>query len=139
MPRRDRLHVVIAGGGVAALETLLALRALAGHLVDVTLLSPTPEFVYRPVTVAEAFDRAQARVYDLAEILADQGGGELVHDTLADVETRSRIAVTGGGRRISYRRAGGGHRSRARAPRFRAHSRSAAATTSRRCAACSTT
>ena len=102
MPRRDRLHVVIAGGGVAALETLLALRALAGHLVDVTLVSPTPEFVYRPVTVAEAFDRAQARVYDLAEILADQSAGELVHDTLADVETRSRIAVTVGGERISY-------------------------------------
>jgi sulfide:quinone oxidoreductase len=102
MPRRDRLHVVIAGGGVAALETLLALRALAGHLVDVTLVSPTPEFVYRPVTVAEAFDRAQARIYDLAEILADQRAGELVHDTLADVETRSRIAVTLGGERISY-------------------------------------
>lgn len=102
MPRGDRLHVVIAGGGVAALETLLALRALAGHLVDVTLVSPTPEFLYRPVTVAEAFDRAQARVYDLSEILADQGGGELILDTLADVETRSRIAVTVGGRRISF-------------------------------------
>ncbi|MGO9497892.1 MAG: NAD(P)/FAD-dependent oxidoreductase [Solirubrobacteraceae bacterium] len=102
MPRRDRLHVVIVGGGVAALETLLALRALAGHLVDVTLVSPTPEFLYRPVTVAEAFDRAQARVYDLAEILADQGAGELIQDTLAAVETRSRVAVTVGGRRISY-------------------------------------
>jgi sulfide:quinone oxidoreductase len=100
--RRDRLHVVIAGGGVAALETLLALRALAGHLIDVTLISPTPEFVYRPVTVAEAFDRAEARVYDLAEILADQGGGELILDTLADVEARGRIAVTVDGRRISF-------------------------------------
>jgi sulfide:quinone oxidoreductase len=102
MPRGDRLHVVIAGGGVAALETLLALKALAGHLVDVTLVSPTPEFLYRPVTVAEAFDRAQARVYDLAEMLADQGGGELILDTLADVETHGRIAVTVGGRRISF-------------------------------------
>ena len=102
MPRGDRLHVVIAGGGVAALETLLALRSLAGHLVDVTLVSPTPQFVYRPVTVAEAFDRAQARVYDLAEILAEQGGGELILDTLADVEARGRIAVTVGGRRISF-------------------------------------
>jgi sulfide:quinone oxidoreductase len=100
--RRDRLHVVIAGGGVAALETLLALRALAGHLIDITLISPTPEFVYRPVTVAEAFDRAEARVYDLAEILADQGGGELILDTLADVEARGRIAVTVDGRRISF-------------------------------------
>jgi sulfide:quinone oxidoreductase len=102
MAQGDRLHVVIAGGGVAALETLLALRSLAGHLVDVTLVSPTPQFVYRPVTVAEAFDRAQARVYDLAAILAEQGGGELILDTLADVEARGRIAVTVGGRRISF-------------------------------------
>jgi len=102
VPQRHRLRVVIAGGGVAALETLLALRALAGHLIDVTLVSPTPEFVYRPVTVAEAFDRAQARVYDLAEILADQGGGEFIDDTLADVEIRGRIAVTMGGNRISF-------------------------------------
>ena len=102
MGLRDRLHVLIAGGGVAALETLLALRALAGDLIDVTLLSPTTEFVYRPVTVAEAFDRAEARVYDLAEVLADQGGRELVDDSLADVEARSRVAVTGRGRRISY-------------------------------------
>ena len=102
MGLRDRLHVVIAGGGVAALETLLVLRALAGHLVDVTLLSPTAEFVCRPVTVAEAFDRAEARAYNLAEILADLGGGELIHDTLAEVEARSGIAVTAAGRRISF-------------------------------------
>ena len=102
MSLRDRMRVVVAGGGVAALETLLALRALGGHLVDVTLLTPTAEFVYRPVTVAEAFDRGEARVYDLAEIVADEGGGELVNDTLADVEARSRIAVTGGGRRIPF-------------------------------------
>ena len=102
MAQGERLHVVIAGGGVAALETLLALKSLAGHLVDVTLVSPTRQFVYRPVTVAEAFDRAQARVYDLAEILAEQGGGELILDTLADVEARGRIAVTVGGRRISF-------------------------------------
>ena len=101
MPQRDRLQVVIAGGGVAALETLLALRAQAGHLVDVTLLSPTAEFMYRPVTVAEAFDRAEARVYDIPEILADQRG-DLIQDTLAGVEVRGRIAVTEGGKRIRY-------------------------------------
>jgi sulfide:quinone oxidoreductase len=100
--RRDQFHVVIAGGGVAALETVLALRAQAGHLIDVTVLSPTREFVYRPVTVAEAFDRAEARVYDIAEILDEQGGGELIQDSLADVEVRSRIAVTNGGRRIAF-------------------------------------
>ncbi len=99
---RNRLRILIAGGGVAALETVLALRALAGQLIDVTMLSPTREFVYRPVTVAEAFDRAEARVYDLAEIFAEQGGHEFIHDTLADVEVPGRIAVTGSGQRISF-------------------------------------
>jgi sulfide:quinone oxidoreductase len=99
---RRRVHVVIAGGGVAALETFLALRELAGRLVDVTLLTGEREFVYRPVTVAEAFDRGEARAYDLAEILAEQGGGQLVPATLADVESRSRIAVTDDGRRIPF-------------------------------------
>jgi NADPH-dependent 2,4-dienoyl-CoA reductase/sulfur reductase-like enzyme len=34
-------RVLIAGGGVAGLETLLALRALAGDRVDITILAPT--------------------------------------------------------------------------------------------------
>ena len=41
-------------------------------------------------------------MYDLAEILAEQGGGQLIHGTLADVEVRSRIAVTDDGRRIPF-------------------------------------
>ncbi len=102
MNRRNRMRVVIAGGGVAALETLLALRALAGHLVDITLLSPTRDFIYRPVTVAEAFDHAQARVYDLAEILADQGGGELVPEALARVIPARRVAICQSGREIAF-------------------------------------
>ena len=55
----DRLRVVIAGGGVAALETLLALRTLAGELVELTLICGEREFLYRPVTVAEAFTAAR--------------------------------------------------------------------------------
>ncbi|MGN6868258.1 MAG: FAD-dependent oxidoreductase [Solirubrobacteraceae bacterium] len=101
MNLRDRMRVVVAGGGVAALEALLALRALAGHLIDVTVLSPSREFVYRPVTVAEAFDRAQAQVYDLAEILADQGG-ELVLGKLARVSPEWRIAISEAGQEIAF-------------------------------------
>jgi hypothetical protein len=41
----SRLRVLIAGGGVAAVEALLALRSLAGHLVVVTVLAPEPELV----------------------------------------------------------------------------------------------
>ena len=39
-------HVVIAGGGVAALEATLALRDLAADLVEVTLVSPTDRFTF---------------------------------------------------------------------------------------------
>jgi len=38
--RPERKRVLIAGGGVAGLETLLALRALAGDRVKVTILAP---------------------------------------------------------------------------------------------------
>jgi sulfide:quinone oxidoreductase len=48
-------RVLIAGGGVAALEALIALREVAGEPVRVTLLAPEPDFVYRPLAVAEPF------------------------------------------------------------------------------------
>lgn len=101
-PGRERCHVVIAGGGVAAIEALLALRALAGHRTAITMLSPEREFLYRPVTVAEAFDRGEARAYSLAEIVADEGGGRLVCDALAGVEPDEHVAITAGGERIVY-------------------------------------
>ena len=42
-----RRRVLIAGGGVAGLETLLALRALAADRLEVTLLAPELKFVNR--------------------------------------------------------------------------------------------
>jgi sulfide:quinone oxidoreductase len=38
-------RVLIAGGGVAAIEALLALRDLAGDHVDIELLAPERYFV----------------------------------------------------------------------------------------------
>ena len=48
-------HVVVAGAGVAGLETALALQALAEGLVSVELEAPETEFTYRPLAVAEPF------------------------------------------------------------------------------------
>ena len=61
-------HVLIVGGGVAALEALIALRDLAGDRVRITLLAPETDFTYRPMTVAEPFPLGHARAYPLAEI-----------------------------------------------------------------------
>ena len=40
-------RVVVAGGGVAGLETLIAVRSLAGDRADLVLVAPDDEFVYR--------------------------------------------------------------------------------------------
>ena len=41
----DKLRVIVAGGGVAALETVLALADLAPERTEVTVLAPNSEFV----------------------------------------------------------------------------------------------
>lgn len=64
-------HVVIAGAGFAALETVLALRALAPDRVRMTLVSPASTLSYRPAATREAFDAAPPRAYDLAAIAHD--------------------------------------------------------------------
>ena len=52
---RARPHVLIAGGGVAGLETLLALRALAADRVDITILAPELKFVNRSMSAQQPF------------------------------------------------------------------------------------
>jgi sulfide:quinone oxidoreductase len=96
-----RPRVLIAGGGVAALECLLALRELVDGQVAVTLLAPDRYFVYRPVTVAEAFERAEARAFPMSTIAHEQGA-ELVADSLELVDPDGRTAVTRSGERLEF-------------------------------------
>lgn len=97
----SRLRVLIAGGGVAGLEALLALRDLAGDRVELTLLSPGDEFVYRPMAIGEPFGRGRADRHPLADIVWDVEA-ELIKAALAEVDAGGRIAVTGTGQRLSY-------------------------------------
>jgi sulfide:quinone oxidoreductase len=95
------LRVVIAGGGVAALEGLLALRALAGDRCEITLLAPGEDFVYRPAAVGEPFHRGRARRHPLREIAADTGA-TLVPAALSAVDATAREVVTSDGERLPY-------------------------------------
>ncbi len=95
------MHVLIAGGGVAALEAMLALRELAGDRVRVTLLAPEPEFRYRPMAVAEPFSIAAATRLDL-DWLVTQAGVELVTGALAAVEPDEHQVLTEAGATIAY-------------------------------------
>jgi sulfide:quinone oxidoreductase len=94
----DPLHVLVAGGGVVGLETLLALRDLAGERVRSTLLTPEPEFNYRPMAVAEPFARGQAKRHSLEEIARDLGAA-FVPGRLTGVDAPAQEAITDDGRR----------------------------------------
>jgi sulfide:quinone oxidoreductase len=100
-PSSTPAHVVIAGGGVAALEALIALRELAGDRVRVTLLAPEPDFVYRPLAVAEPFCLGHAARHPLAEIVRDFGA-ELVRGALTAVDPAQRAVTTSDGATLSY-------------------------------------
>ena len=100
-PIGRRLHVLIAGGGVAALETALALRTLAAGLVEVELLAPEHHFWYRPLAVAEPFGLANARAFELSS-LAAAAGAHFTPGALASVDADARVAVTADGAAIPY-------------------------------------
>jgi sulfide:quinone oxidoreductase len=93
--------VLIAGGGIAALEAALALRELAGERLALAMLSPSSTLLYRPVTVAEAFGRGEARSFDLGEILAEQHVAH-VREALASVDVGARTVRTRSGAQLSY-------------------------------------
>ena len=94
-------RVLIAGGGIAALELLLALHVLAGSRVSITLLSAQAEFAPPAMTVAEPFERGGAQRYAWSQI-AEQQGAQLVIDSLVAVDTAARVAATNDGRRLGY-------------------------------------
>lgn len=94
-------RVVVAGGGVAALEAALALRVLAGDRVDVELLAPEPRFWYRPLAVAEPFELGEARHFELCELAARAGASHTL-GALASVDAVKREARTAAGAVVPY-------------------------------------
>ena len=97
----SRGEVVIVGGGVAALETLMALRDLAPDAVSVTLVAAEPDFVYRPMSVAEPFGLGEARRYPLRRVV-DDFGAALVQAGVAAVDAPARRIVLRSGDTIGY-------------------------------------
>jgi sulfide:quinone oxidoreductase len=98
-PRSGKLNVVIAGGGVAALETALALADLAPDRTEVTVIAPNSEFVYRPMVVREPFAYGAAHRYPLESIVHDAGAtllrGELgwIDPATQTIHTRADEAI----------------------------------------------
>ncbi|HYI80730.1 MAG TPA: hypothetical protein VEW67_07715 [Thermoleophilaceae bacterium] len=97
----DRFSVVIAGGGVAAIEGLLRLRRLAGDAVKITLLAPNAEFAFRALSVKEPFALGAAERHPIRHIVRDTGA-EWVEDTLSWIDPDGQVAHAGGGGELRY-------------------------------------
>jgi sulfide:quinone oxidoreductase len=93
--------VLIAGAGVAGLEAALALRALAEDRVEIELVSPETEFVYRPLAVTEPFRVGEARSFPLRH-LAEAAGAELTRASVRSVDEERGMVVTSDGAALRY-------------------------------------
>jgi sulfide:quinone oxidoreductase len=100
-PADAPVRVVVAGAGVAGLETLMALRALAGPRVELTLIAPADEFVYRPLAVEEPFAVGRARRIALGDAAGD-AGASYVAATVEAVDTDRRIVTPSAGHPLTY-------------------------------------
>jgi sulfide:quinone oxidoreductase len=96
-----RRHVVVAGAGVAGLETALALQALAPEQVSVELIAPEDEFVYRPLAVAEPFHVGEVRRFPLAR-LVEAAGATLRQGSLGAVNPDEKRAELADGTSVEY-------------------------------------
>lgn len=94
-------RIVIAGGGVAALEAALALHGLGGSKVQPILVSPHTEFSYRAHQVIEPFGASKGLTLPLSEILAETGIVS-VHDGAAGVDAGLRRVRTSSGQSVDY-------------------------------------
>jgi sulfide:quinone oxidoreductase len=101
MTRTPPQHIVIAGGGVAAVEAVAALRALAGPLPRITLLAPEAEFTQRPASVAAPFGFGFPAPLPF-DAIRRHARFDLHRATLARVESDGHAAVDEHGEAIRY-------------------------------------
>jgi sulfide:quinone oxidoreductase len=93
------MDILIAGGGIAGLEALLALHAMAGDRVRLTLIARGPDFTYRPLAVAEPFSAGHPYRVPLTAV-AEATGAELVLDAVVAVDDAAgTVRLSGGGTR----------------------------------------
>jgi sulfide:quinone oxidoreductase len=95
------VRVVIAGGGVAGLEALMAVRALAGDRVVLALLAPEDEFVYRPLAIEAPFAVGRVRRVPLVDAARDADAAFLA-GTIEGVDSDRKTVWTSAGSRLEY-------------------------------------
>jgi sulfide:quinone oxidoreductase len=94
-------RVLIAGGGVAAIEAALALRDLAADRVTVEISSPRKDFSYRPFAVGDPYGEAEIPHYDL-EDLAGRCGATFRLESVASIDADAQRAISHDNQEIPF-------------------------------------
>lgn len=99
--RNGQLRVLLVGGGVAALEAMVALRSLAGERVQIDLLAPDSDFHHKPLATAEPFAAGQVQRFDL-RTLAGGCGARHHLGTVIGIDAERRTVRTSRGATFEY-------------------------------------
>ncbi|HTI35711.1 MAG TPA: FAD-dependent oxidoreductase, partial [Miltoncostaea sp.] len=94
-------RVLVAGGGIAGVEAVLALRAFAGDAVDVIVVDPGRRFTVPGTAPARAFGMGEGIDLRLADVV-DRAGATLVGGRVASVDGGRHLATLDGGELLSY-------------------------------------
>jgi sulfide:quinone oxidoreductase len=95
------MRTLIIGGGIAGVETLLALHDLAQGGAELVLVSPDPDFTYKPLTVEEPFSLKPAERRALGPLLSEFGG-EFIEHGVSSVLTAEHAVELDDGSRVGY-------------------------------------
>jgi sulfide:quinone oxidoreductase len=93
------MRVLVTGAGVAGLEAVLALHALAGDRVTISLLAPTSDFVQRQSSVLAPFSGEDPPHVPLEQLPVHWHRG-----ALAAVDTEAHTVTTSDGGELGYDR-----------------------------------
>ena len=95
-------RVLIAGGGVAALEAALAFQDIdIDRALQVEVIAPESRFVYRPLSVRDPFGPRATHAYELAPLVAG-AGARLRGGQVDAVEPDERLVTLGDGTQLPY-------------------------------------
>src|SRR4051812_3897152 len=95
-------RILIAGGGVGALEAVLAFQDIdIDRVLAVEVIAPESRFVYRPLSVRDPFGPRATRTYDLAP-LVEGAGARLRRGQIDAVAPDERLVTLGDGTQLPY-------------------------------------